>query len=163
MPPWTITPAPPDTPPVAALLWEYVAEVGRRVAGRPATDAEIRAVLARDPHTGLAPPHGEFLLARTERGALLGCAGLRLLPALPGTAELKRMYVRPAHRGTGLGRALLLAAEESARTLGATRTVLDTRTGLHEARALYTAHGYRETAPYNTGGDAEHWYVKELG
>ncbi|WP_406097648.1 hypothetical protein [Streptomyces sp. NBC_01013] len=39
----------------------------------------------------------------------------------------------------------------------------ETNTELTEARALYTAHGYRETGPYNDHGKAEHWYVKPLG
>ncbi|MCX2729900.1 GNAT family N-acetyltransferase [Saccharopolyspora sp. NFXS83] len=159
---WIIEAEPVGGAGIDAAIWEYVAEVGRRLLGRPATDAELRAVLDRDPHGDLAPPRGAFLVARDDDGDLIGCVGARLLDDLPATAELKRMYVRPAHRGVGLGRALLVAAERSAADLGATRIVLDTRTELVEARTLYGAHGYRETAPRNSHGDAEHWYAKTL-
>lgn len=54
------------------------------------------------------------------------------------------------------------AAEASSRELGATRIVLETNTELAEARSMYTAHGYEETAPYNDHGAAEHWYAKAL-
>ncbi|MBB5071038.1 GNAT family N-acetyltransferase [Saccharopolyspora gloriosae] len=159
---WVIEAEPVDDAGIDALIREFTAEVGRRLLGRPATGAELRAVLDRDPHGDLAPPRGTFLVARDDDGDLIGCVGARLLDDLPATAELKRMYVRPAHRGAGVGRALLVAAEQAAAALGATRIVLDTRTVLVEARTLYSSHGYRETAPYNDHGDAEHWYAKTL-
>ncbi|MFR9728896.1 GNAT family N-acetyltransferase [Saccharopolyspora sp. MS10] len=159
---WTIGAEPVAGADVEVALREYVAEVGRRVLGRPATEAEIAAVLARDPHGDLRPPRGALLVARGAAGGLLGCAGVRLLRALPGSAELKRLYVRPERRGAGLGRDLLLAAERTSRRLGASRIVLDTRAVLVEARALYAAHGYREIEPYDDQVDAEHWYAKQL-
>jgi GNAT superfamily N-acetyltransferase len=73
------------------------------------------------------------------------------------------MYVRPAGRGAGLGRGLLLAVEAAAKRLGAARIVCGTNTELTEARALYTRHGYAETAPYEGHGKADHWYAKGLG
>ncbi|MEK0099785.1 GNAT family N-acetyltransferase [Streptomyces sp. A475] len=98
--------------------------MGRRVLGRPGTEAELRAVLDEDPHHVLTPPDGEFLVARSGGGEFLGCAGLRLLRGTPETAELKRLYVRPAGRGAGLGRGLLLAVEQCAMRLGAVRRVV---------------------------------------
>ncbi|MFG3257073.1 GNAT family N-acetyltransferase [Streptomyces sp. NPDC048172] len=163
MPTWTIDREPVTGADVDEVMRQYFAEMGRRVLGRPGTEAEIRAVLAEDPHTDLRPPDGEFLVARGGGGEFLGCAGLRLLRADPGTAELKRMYVHPAGRGAGLGRGLLLAVEEAARRLGAVRLVCETNTQLTEARALYTRHGYEESAPYEGHGKADHWYVKALG
>jgi GNAT superfamily N-acetyltransferase len=86
--------------------------------------------------------------------------GLRLLA--PPVAELKRMFVRPAYRGRGIGAGLLAAAERGARSLGASTVRLDTRHDLVEARGLYTAHGYVEIPAYNDGPYAEHWYEKRL-
>ncbi|MFW6691663.1 GNAT family N-acetyltransferase [Streptomyces sp. MAR4 CNX-425] len=159
---WTIRAEPVTGPDVDSVMRQYFTEMGRRVLGRSATEAEMRAVLADDPHRDLGPPRGEFLVARDAGGGFLGCAGVRLLGGSPATAELKRMYVDPAGRGAGLGRGLLVAVEEAARRLGATRIVCETNTGLTEARALYTRYGYEETAPYEGHGKADHWYAKTL-
>ncbi|GAA2755491.1 GNAT family N-acetyltransferase [Actinopolymorpha rutila] len=163
MPTWTINPESVDGSWVDEAIREYFTEVGARILGRPATDDELRTALVDDPHHDLRPPHGEFLVARDEGGALLGYAGVRLLPAVPGAAELKRMYVRPAGRGAGVGRGLLLAVETTARRLGAARIVLETNDELSEARSLYEARGYHETVPYQASHDgADHWYAKPL-
>ncbi|MFH8738083.1 GNAT family N-acetyltransferase [Streptomyces sp. NPDC017964] len=162
MPTWTIKAEPVIGAGVDEVMREYFTEMGRRVLGRPGTEAELQAVLVEDPHHVLSPPDGEFLVARGDEGEFLGCAGLRLLRGAPETAELKRMFVRPAGRGAGLGRGLLLAVEQSARRLGAARIVCETNTQLTEARALYTRHGYEETGPYEGHGKADHWYVKVL-
>ncbi|MFD9944888.1 GNAT family N-acetyltransferase [Nonomuraea sp. NPDC059022] len=74
-------------------MWQYFTEIAQ--LRRPNSGGRWRGT----------PTTGVFLVARDEDGDLLGCAGVRLLPDLPGTAELKRMFVRPAGRGTGLGRA----------------------------------------------------------
>lgn len=110
------------------------------------------------PSDDLAPPLGDFVVAR-KGGRLVGCAGVRVEP---GVAELKRMFVRPNLRGTGLAAGLLAAAEQSARDLGAARMRLDTRLDLVEARALYVRHGYTEVLAFNEGDYAEVWYAKDL-
>ncbi|NGN62507.1 GNAT family N-acetyltransferase [Streptomyces sp. A7024] len=145
------------------LMWQYFSEMALRVMGRPATEAELRWAIARDPHDDLAPPGGVFLVARGTEGEFLGCVGARLLAATPGTAELKRMFVPPAGRGAGLGRGLLAAAEAAARDLGATRLVCETNSQLTEARSLYGRYGFAEIPPYEGHGRADHWFAKELG
>jgi GNAT superfamily N-acetyltransferase len=162
MPEWTIEPGSVADNGIEEAIWEYATEVSRRVWGRPVTEAELRRAIDSDPHSDLKPPHGMFLVARAGNGELLGYVGVRLLVDTSTTAEIKRMYVRPAGRGMGLGRGLLLAAEASARGLGAVRMVLETNTQLTEARAMYERYGYTETAPYHEPAAAEHWYVKEL-
>lgn len=92
-----------------------------------------------------APPSGALLLAR-EGAAAAGCVALRGLD--PVTAEMKRMYVRAAYRGAGLGRRLALAIVEEARQRRYTRIVLDTLPVLSAAIALYRDLGFRETGPY---------------
>jgi GNAT superfamily N-acetyltransferase len=87
----------------------------------------------------VAPGRGAFFVAR-RGGAPVGCGALRKLD--DETAELKRMYVAPAARGTGLGRLLIEALEAEARVLGVRRLVLETGPLQHAALALYRATGF---------------------
>jgi GNAT superfamily N-acetyltransferase len=107
------------------------------------------------------PPRGQFLAVRDDEGAVVGGAGVRLLD--PGTAEIKRMWVDPATRGQGVGRALLAELEAAARSLGATTAVLDTHETLASAIALYRGSGWLDVPPYNDNGAATHWFRKRLG
>lgn len=77
----------------------------------------------------------------------MGCAALRPLDQ-PGVAELKRLYVRAAGRGHGIGRALTEAILEGARAAGYSRIRLDTLPGMDAAQRLYERLGFREIAPY---------------
>ncbi|MEU0971081.1 GNAT family N-acetyltransferase [Streptomyces sp. NPDC005917] len=160
---WTITPERPDSP-VAAALWRaYYTEVSDRWylrhEGRRTDPAELDREIAARPGTELAPPDGRLLIARYD-GAPAGSAGVRLLDA--ATAELTRVFVHEGLRGRGGAALLVRAAEDAARALGAGRIVLDTRTDLVEARALYARLGYTETGPHNDDIYAEHWFRKEL-
>lgn len=87
---------------------------------------------------------GDYRLLLAEAAA--GCVAVRLLDAR--TAEMKRLYVRSAHRGKGLGRALAQAAIGLAREAGCARIVLDTLPKMREAQALYDLLGFRKIAPY---------------
>ncbi|MGV9253987.1 GNAT family N-acetyltransferase [Streptomyces sp. NPDC003697] len=161
---WTISPEPYDSP-VAAALWRaYYTEVSDRWyllhKGRRTDPAELEREIARRPGAELAPPGGRLLVARYD-GAPAGTAGVRLLDA--ATAELTRVFLRRPLRGRGGAALLVTAAEEAARALGARRVVLDTRSDLVEARALYARLGYAETAPHNGDPYAEHWFGKPLG
>ncbi|MFE6778914.1 GNAT family N-acetyltransferase [Streptomyces sp. NPDC057702] len=162
-PTWEVTARAVHAADSATLLRAYFTEVSDRYyllhEGRPSTAEEIESGLLEHHSDDLVPPHAVFLVGRYG-GEPAGCAGVRLYDA--DTAELKRLYVRPAERGTGGGAALLAAAHTAARELGARRVILDTRDDLVEARALYARHGYVESERYNEDPYAERWFTKDL-
>ncbi len=94
------------------------------------------------------PPSGRLLLARNADHAA-GCIALRKLQ--PGICEMKRLYVRPADRGLGLGRMLVERVIVEARTMGYERMRLDTvASAMQDAIALYRKMGFQEIAPYSS-------------
>ena len=146
---------PVGSPEAAALRQAYAEEVG----------ALLRACFQGSSDTDLAPPDGEFWLARLD-GAAVGCLGVRLIGGSDpgGDAELKRLFTTPAARGHGAARALIAAAEAWARARGARRLVLDTRSELTVACALYPRLGFDAVEAYNPGATpADRWFAKELG
>lgn len=134
-------------------------DLASRWYGRRATDREIEAALRDDPSDDLVAPEGAFLVARRDE-AVLGCAGLRVLPG--GVGEVKRVFVVPRARGEGLARRLMLQLEEIARRRGLRTLRLDTRSDLVEARRLYGALGYAEVPAFNDGKYAAHWFAKAM-
>lgn len=96
-----------------------------------------------------APPRGTLLLALVD-GAVAGCCALRPLDSsdYPNASEMKRLYVRKAFRGFGLGRQLAEATLDAARQAGYASVLLDTLDDMESARALYTDLGFEEIPPY---------------
>ena len=93
-----------------------------------------------------ASPNGRLLLA-AEEDQLAGCIAMRKLG--PGVCEIKRLFLRPAYRGKGLGKVLVESIIGEARKLGYTRMRLDTLPGrMDTAIALYRSIGFVEIEPY---------------
>jgi N-acetylglutamate synthase-like GNAT family acetyltransferase len=93
---------------------------------------------------------GEYscLLVAEEAGQLAGCAALREIGK--GIAEMKRLYVRPAFQGHGLGRLLTERIIVEARALGHQLLRLDTLPVMESALGLYRSFGFREIPPYGS-------------
>lgn len=104
-------------------------------------DAELRGL------PGAYRPPGGALLVAEVAGALVGCVALRPLEP-PAVAEMKRLYVRPAGRGQGIGEALVRAILARAQAAGYQRVRLDTLPSMAAAQDLYRRLGFREIEAY---------------
>lgn len=94
-------------------------------------------------------PRGALLLITVD-DAMAGCCGIRPIDSAvyANACEMKRLYVRPAFRGLGLGRQLVEAALENARIAAYDCVLLDTLDDMESARALYAELGFHEIPPY---------------
>ncbi len=94
-------------------------------------------------------PRGALLTAFFSK-QLAGCCALRPLDTVDyaGACEMKRLFVRPAFRGLGLGRQLVEATLDCARRKGYDTILLDTLSDMEAARALYEDLGFKEVPPY---------------
>lgn len=131
---------------VAALFDAYAASLDIDLAYQ-GYEAERAGLPGR-----YAPPAGALLLALDGGGKPLGCVALRRVS--PSACEMKRLYVAPAGRGLGLGRALAEAAIQTARAAGYEELRLDTLPSMGAAIALYERMGFARIAPYYEGAPA---------
>ncbi len=124
---------------VHQLFTEYAASLGFDLCFQ-GFDKEL-AELPGD----YSPPDGRLLLAFYET-QLAGCVALRGLTQ--GVCEMKRLFVRPAFRGKGIGRQLALAVLKEAQQIGYARMRLDTLPSMAEAIKLYHSLGFKSIEPY---------------
>jgi putative acetyltransferase len=144
-----IQPRPADSPDVAALVAAQQAEIAGRYAPGEESGGFPMDASAR------------FLVAFLD-GAPVGCGAIQTLE--PGVAELKRMYVRPDHRGRGLSRRLLTTLEDTARAEGHAEIRLETGTRQGEAIGLYSSAGYAEIPLFGhyVGSEFSRCFAKRL-
>ena len=149
----TFRPADPTQEPAAGLLAAMAEELNRVYGSserlrRPALQPEE-----------MTPPGGLYLVGWLEGHPIAG-GGVRRLGN--GIGEIKRMYVLPARRGTGVATALLGALEDAAVTLGYRTVRLDTGCRQPDAVHLYESSGYAPVPPYNDNPFACFWGEKDL-
>lgn len=147
---------------IAEEPWDAPEGTALRLAQR----AELDARYGSDDHEpGSAPTADDiavFLVARDATGAAVGCGGLRPLDTT--SAEVKRMYVVPQARGTGVAAALLRALEEQAVARGWRTLRLETGTFQPDAVRFYQREGYVETPLFGVyvGSTVSRCFVREL-
>jgi putative acetyltransferase len=108
-----------------------------------------------------AEPRGALRLALVD-GEVAGCCALRPLDSVDysNASEMKRLFVRPAFRGFGLGRQLAESTLDAARQHGYACVLLDTLDAMESARALYAELGFEEIPPYYHNPLAGAHYLK---
>ncbi|HYP82663.1 MAG TPA: GNAT family N-acetyltransferase [Variovorax sp.] len=133
----------------------------------PGDYAEPRGALLLaliDAKPDAAAQAGASMLTRTggQRAHVAACCALRPLDSAdyPNAAEMKRLFVRPAFRGRGLGRQLAEAALDAARSAGYSCVLLDTLDDMEAARALYEELGFESVPPYYHNPIAGAHYLK---
>jgi putative acetyltransferase len=106
-------------------------------------------------------PQGCLLLAMVD-GEIAGCCAMRPLNTVdyPNACEMKRLYVRPNFRRSGLGRQLAEAVLDAARIAGYRSVLLDTLSDMEAARVLYEDLGFKEIPPYYHNPIAGAHYLK---
>ena len=122
------------------LFQEYAAGLGVDLCFQG-----FEAELGRMPEMYGAPEGCLFVAHAEER--LVGCGALRRLTA-GKICEMKRLYVRPEARGTGLGRILAESLVAKGRSLGYAIMRLDTLAHMTAARELYRSLGFAEITAY---------------
>jgi putative acetyltransferase len=141
LPPMRISLEHPNQPEIVRLIDELDAYQ------KPLYPAESHHGIDMD---ALCQPNVFFAVVRTKHGEAVGCGAVVITPEY---GELKRMFIRPTHRGKGLAKQLLIFLENQACANGCSLFTLET--GIHqpEALGLYERSGYVRCEPF---GDYTH-------
>lgn len=131
--------APEEMPVVRALFEEYAASLDIDLCFQ-GFDVELETLPG-----SYAPPDGTIVVARVDEEPA-GCVALRRIDG--DTCEMKRLYVAPAHRRKGVGRALAEEVIAAARERGYASMKLDTLESMTEANDLYRSLGFAPCGAY---------------
>jgi putative acetyltransferase len=140
---WRVVRTPEDTEAIRTLFVEYQTHLGIDLCFQ-GFEAELRELPG-----AYAEPMGVLLLACVDDRPA-GCCAFRPLVNSDhlNACEMKRLFVRPAFRGLGLGRQLVERTMTLAQIAGYATMLLDTLSDMETARALYQEAGFVEVAPY---------------
>jgi putative acetyltransferase len=130
---------PHDRATVEALFREYISSLAEDISFQN-VDEELGTLPGK-----YARPTGVVLIARAGAEPA-GAIAYRMVE--PGVCEMKRLYVRPAFRGSRFGRELANELIEDARARGYRTMLLDTLASMQSARTLYRDLGFVPVAPY---------------
>ena len=92
------------------------------------------------------PPDGRLFIAKNDAGEMIGCGMMKKIK--PDTAEMRRLFVKPEARGTGLGRHLVERRIDAARSMGIKTLLVDTLKANVEMQGLYHKLGFEEIEIY---------------
>ncbi len=144
-----------DVEGAVAVVRDTLAEYGLELGVGSETDSDVARLPGSYTTRG-----GRFLVAVDEAGAVVGTAGV--FPLEPGVYELRKMYLRPAARGHGLGARLFEACLAFCREQGARQLVLDTRENMTEAIAFYERRGFVRDDAQKRGSRCTRGYRLDL-
>lgn len=145
-----------------ALIREYLEWLNGRVKRDYGIEFDINAMVESDLANPdkFRPPHGRFYLALYDN-AVTGVGCLKRLTE--GVGEIQRMYVLPAFRGKGVGRAIVNRLVDDARMIGYRQLKLKSLEFLKAAHTLYRSVGFREIDPYHGNSMEAYQAAAQLG
>ena len=126
---------------------------------------EAAGVVARDARDDFERIYfceGAGVWLATSANTIVGCVALRPLAKFANSAEVKRLYVRPEHRGLGIAKSLYESLEKYAREGGYDWLYLDTTDEMVAAQRFYAALGFELTTRYNDNSQATIFMRKDL-
>lgn len=150
---------------VRDLFAEYVRWVCPRIYQEYCAVFDAESIIIHDMQTIeiFLPPKGILLLAYAD-DAPAGCACTRTIGE--GTAELKRMYVRPIYRGKGIGTKLVQESIKQMKEKKYSTMRLDSAGFMSDAHRIYHSLGFKEIPPYAGSEISEeyrkHWVFMQL-
>jgi putative acetyltransferase len=149
-----------DNARLTALLRDVMEEFGATGPGTSLDDPEMGDMAA-----AYGAVRSAYFVVEHD-GRLIGGGGFGpLAGASPGVCELRKMYLTPAVRGRGVGRALLARCIDLAGQLGYQHMYLETRQTMRQARRLYERSGFAPVSkPLGHTGHfgCDAWYVRDL-
>ena len=149
--------------PATLHIEPYGSDGPRWVVGRAEAELIARYGGLDDGELGLTaamfdPPTGSFVVARAAGEHPVGGAGVRTVGE--GVGEVRRLWVDPAWRGGGIGRALMIGLEDAARALGLSALILATGDRQPEAVALYESSGWERLHVDKAGQPLPAWHLR---
>ena len=146
---------PPEREAFTALLKEYYALMIARIEadGGSVGDSFTAIIEFWNEIEVYMPPEGRLFLAKSDAGDMIGCGMMKKIG--PDVAEMKRLYVKPEARGTGLGRHLVDRRIAAAREMGVKTLLVDTLRANVEMQGLYHSLGFAEIEPYPESSSAK--------